>query len=207
MVLGRPREFDVDIALDKAMDLFWTQGYESTSLHNLLSATGLSKSSLYKVFGSKKELFEKSIDRYSIKLHTSMAKGLATKASGWAFIEDILRFIIHEKERAAAPRGCLLINSINEWSVHNQEIQQRVIDRFYTFENLFEQAIIRAQKEGAIPQESNSKDLAAFLVCSISGLRSSVKAKSSSEKLDTLVQFILSSLKARKQTGPIGPNI
>ncbi|MEH6630663.1 MAG: TetR/AcrR family transcriptional regulator [Halopseudomonas aestusnigri] len=198
MMLGRPREFDIDIALDQAMELFWTQGYESTSLHNLLAATGLSKSSLYKVFGSKQQLFEMSIDHYSEKLHASMKKGLEVKASGWSFINDILQFIAHEGDRTPEPRGCLLVNSINEWRVRDLEIKKLIIDRFSTFEDLFEQAIIRAQREGDIPQDNSSQELAAFLFCSISGLRSSVKAGASKEKLDTIVRFILSSLKTPK---------
>ncbi len=198
MMLGRPREFDIDIALDQAMELFWTQGYESTSLHNLLAATGLSKSSLYKVFGSKQKLFEMSIDYYSEKLHASMKKGLEAKNSGWAFINDILLYIAHEGDRTPEPRGCLLINSINEWRVRDLEIKKLVIDRFSTFEDLFEQAIIRAQSEGDIPQDNSSQELAAFLVCNIAGLRSSVKSGASKEKLDAIVRFILSSLKTLK---------
>lgn len=61
---GRPRNFEPDLVLENAMQLFWSQGYEATSLQDLLLATGLSKSSLYESFGNKQSLFEAAFTRY-----------------------------------------------------------------------------------------------------------------------------------------------
>ncbi|WP_419905834.1 TetR/AcrR family transcriptional regulator [Kiloniella sp.] len=194
MTLGRPREFDIDIALDQAMELFWTQGYEGTSLASLLSATGLSKSSLYKVFGSKLQLFEMAIERYSEKLYRSMSAELEAKPSGLAFIRDTLVFAAREIERAEEPRGCFISNSINEWNIRDQRLRQIIIDRSQTFEALFAKAIKRAQDEGDIPSNSDPKELAGFLFNSISGLRSSVKSKVGKEKLEKIVDITLSAL-------------
>ncbi len=62
--MARPREFDIDIALDRAMEAFWEKGYEATSLDDLCEVTGLSRSSLYATFGSKRKLLLRSVDRY-----------------------------------------------------------------------------------------------------------------------------------------------
>lgn len=62
--MARPREFDADIALDRATDVFWAKGYEATSLDDLCEATGLSRSSLYAAFGTKRDLLLQSVDRY-----------------------------------------------------------------------------------------------------------------------------------------------
>ncbi|OUS17738.1 hypothetical protein A9Q97_01460 [Rhodospirillales bacterium 47_12_T64] len=194
MSLGRPREFDVNIALNAAMEVFWTQGYESTSLQNLLNATHLSKSSLYKVFGNKQQLFEAAIERYSETLYKKMQTDIETAPSGLTFIKNTLHCIVREAEGTEVPRGCFISNSINEWSIRDQRLRQLIVDRSGKFEDLFAQAILRAQCEGDLSKKNNPIELAGFLFNSISGLRSSVKAGLSREKLDKIVDITLSAL-------------
>ena len=64
MAMGRPREFDVDKALDLALQVFWRKGYEGASMADLTEAMGITKPSLYAAFGNKEELFRKALDRY-----------------------------------------------------------------------------------------------------------------------------------------------
>ena len=93
---GRPREFDIESAHDKAMQLFWTQGYEATSLSDLLSTMGLSKSSFYQTFESKHTLFEQCLVRYGEILISAMRAGLATAPNAIVFIAGALADISKE---------------------------------------------------------------------------------------------------------------
>ena len=76
-VMARPREFDADIALDRALELFWSKGYEASSLDELCDATGLSRSSLYATFGSKRNLLLRTVDRYFERRTPRIAEALA----------------------------------------------------------------------------------------------------------------------------------
>ena len=75
--MARPREFDMDQALDAAMSTFWAQGYEATSMTDLVEATGLQKGSLYKAFDDKHDLFMKSLSRYLDGAYTAMKIALS----------------------------------------------------------------------------------------------------------------------------------
>ena len=75
---GRPRAFDPDAALDRALEVFWRQGYEGTALTDLTAAMGISKPSLYAAFGNKEELFAAVIDRYISALPGKVVSMLST---------------------------------------------------------------------------------------------------------------------------------
>ena len=74
--MARQKEFDLDVALDKATQLFWEKGFESTSMQDLVDAMGINRASLYDSFGGKKELFEASMDRYSTWMRDEILRPL-----------------------------------------------------------------------------------------------------------------------------------
>ncbi|MEQ6694486.1 helix-turn-helix domain-containing protein, partial [Pseudomonas aeruginosa] len=107
------------------MELFWSKGYEATSLQDLLNATGLSKSSLYESFGNKQSLFEAAFTRYFEGRAKQMSERLEQAVSPLAFLRDCLRSVLEETERAT-PRGCMLVNVANEFSTSDPAIQRLV---------------------------------------------------------------------------------
>src|SRR5690242_5678502 len=112
MTLGRPLSFDPDAALDAAMEVFWSHGYEATSLQDLLKAMKLSKSSFYQAFGGKKELFLRCVARYRQKIGQGLTTLVENAASGRDIIEKVLVNAAAEARRPADfRRGCLLMNT------------------------------------------------------------------------------------------------
>src|SRR6202023_2269994 len=112
--MARPREFDVDIALDRAMEVFWSKGYEATSLDDLCEVTGLSRSSLYATFGSKRNLLLRSVDRYVEQRTPRIAAVLAQPLPIRDAFAALLREFIDQIVAGPGRRGCFLGNCAAE---------------------------------------------------------------------------------------------
>ncbi len=194
MNIGRPLQFDPELALVSAMQLFWRKGYDATSLHDLLKVTGLSKSSFYQAFGSKHALFECSIDHYRNDMVCDLQTMLAKADTGRGFIEQLFFTIAAETKGKNARRGCLIMNTASEFAQTDPVISKLVKQGTKAFTEIFEAAVVRAQKEGNVSDDSDSKILAAYLVTSMSGLKTQVKAGMSADEVRSTTKIILSVL-------------
>lgn len=194
MKLGRPLEFDPDESLETAMQLFWSKGYEATSLQDLLNAMALSKSSFYQAFGGKHPLFEQCINRYRDKLATQMLDRLRRAKSGKAFIEESLYSLAEEVRCSEQPRGCLIMNSATEFAQRDPVVAELIAQGTEKFTNVFLAAVKRAQAEGDIPLQKNAHALARYLVSSISGLKTMAKAGTDPTTLEEIVGVVLTAL-------------
>lgn len=192
--MGRPLEFDKDEALEQAMGVFWARGYEAASLRNLLEAMQLSKSSFYQSFGSKNELFQRCINRYRGQVAGQMHRDLKGAPSGRAFIEDAFHSITEKVHEPDGRRGCLIMNTASHVATRDREVAALVAEGAAQFEELFRQAVERAQQEGDIPLDKTPHVLARYLVSSRSGLMAMAKAGASQRDLNEVVPLILSAL-------------
>ncbi len=175
MRTGRPLAFDPDHALDQAVTLFWQQGYEATSLQQLLAAMGLSKSSLYQTFGDKHRLFERCIERYRERTGNAMADHLRQSESGLGFLRDTLNAVASEADDGI-PKGCLIMNSATEFSQNDPRVAELVTTGRTLMTDILRQAVRRAMDEGDIPPHHNADALAHYLMTTLAGLNSMVKA-------------------------------
>ena len=111
---GRPREFDIDEVLDRVVELFWVQGFEATSMSDIVEMTGLNKSSLYNAFGSKEQLFQTALDRYTAIRERMLHEALRDGSAGLADIMTFLDMVEIEMAGDNGSRGCLAINTSTE---------------------------------------------------------------------------------------------
>ena len=176
------------------MQMFWRKGYESTSLQDLITVMGLSKSSFYQTFNSKHHLFEQSIHNYQNMLSDSLQSQLQQADSGRAFIESLFYGVECELSGADARRGCLLMNTASEFSQTDPEIAALVSDSLEHISRIFEQAIEQAQSENKISANKNPKDLASYLLSNMSGLKNMVKAGADKKTIRSIVDIVLSAL-------------
>lgn len=192
--IGRPLEFDPDIALEAAMQQFWSKGYEHTSMQDLLAAMNLSKSSLYQAFGGKQPLFRRCVARYTDQIAHGLREGLAKAPSGRRFIESFLSSILKEAKDRQGPRGCLVMNTATEFAQSEPEIAHDVTQSIDRFRDVLRAAVVRAQDEGEIPRDRDSRILANYLVSSMSGLKAQSKAGADVETLKGIIATIMKAL-------------
>lgn len=194
MTVGRPLEYDPEIAIDAAMKLFWRQGYESTSLQDLLTEMGLSKSSFYQAYASKHNLFELCIERYRSLTITLFNKQLNQNPSARGFLDTLFFRVAKETRDARTRHGCLLMNTASEFGQTDLTIAQLVGDGLEQIGFVFETAIKQGQKAGEISNNKDASQLANFLVSTISGLKNMVKAGKDEQTIKHIAETALSVL-------------
>jgi len=175
--MARPREFDEMTALEAAIECFWQNGYEATSVRDLADKMGLSAPSLYNAYGDKRALCERALEHYLDQSARARIKrleeSLPPKQAVRQFIEEIIRHSVNDPER----RGCFLINSALEVAPHDRELRVFVADRFAEIESFFRRSIKAAQAEGTVPQNRAAKDLARLLLGVLLGIRVLARSK------------------------------
>ena len=194
MIYGRPLEFDPVIALQAAMQLFWCKGYESCSVQDLVSTMGVSKSSFYQTFKSKHILFQRCIVNYQHMLTDVMRNDLEKSQSAKNYIKTLFFDVVNETTGVNARRGCLTMNTASEFAQTDPKIAELVSNSIENFTDIFELAVKQAQQQGEIPTDKDARNLAAYLVSSMSGLKNMVKAGADRESVKRIVNIILLAL-------------
>ncbi len=176
------------------MNLFWAQGYEHTSMQDLLTAMNLSKSSLYQAFGGKQQLFRQCVGRYADQFAGRLRAGLASAPTGRRFIEAFLNSVLEDVNGTSEPRGCLVMNTASEFAQSEPEIAQDVARSIERFRAVLQAAVERAQREGDIAPERDAQTLANYLVSSMSGLKTQAKAGADAATLKGIIAVVLKAL-------------
>ena len=198
--MARPREFDADTALDRAMELFWSKGYEATSLDDLCEATGLSRSSLYATFGSKRTLLLRSVDRYVEQRTPSIAAILAQPLPIYDAFAALARRFIDQIVSGPGRRGCFLGNCAAELPRGDRTALAHVRRGPESTEATFRGALARAKARGELPSDVDVSALARFLTAGFQGLRLVGKVNPDRTVLEDITTTMLRCLAPRAPT-------
>jgi TetR/AcrR family transcriptional repressor of nem operon len=192
--VARPKEFDRDAVLDRAMQVFWSRGYEATSIQQLVARMGIQRGSLYDTFGDKRRLFFAAIDRYDQVVTARLLAILDGRGSGREAIRRFFGLKVDLSLEPGRPRGCLVTNSTAELASRDRATATRVGSVLARIEAAFHRAVIRAQQAGEIDPARDPRALARFLTSSAQGL--SVMAKTSPDRavLEDIVKVTLAAL-------------
>jgi TetR/AcrR family transcriptional repressor of nem operon len=170
-ILSRPREFDRDDVLERAMRVFWRQGYSATSVDDLVRESGINRASAYATFGDKHALFVASIRRYS---ENNLAR-LKQTLHGPERAIDGLRAVVETFATVSSSRagtmGCLLGTATLERLPHDTEVSALVACCYAQRRREYELALARAQKQGDVRADLDVPATAAFLVTYLQGMR------------------------------------
>jgi AcrR family transcriptional regulator len=166
---GRPRGFNYDKALDRAMQVFWRKGFEGTSLHDLTTAMGIQPASLYKAFGNKRTLFEKALARYLAGPVAFMHDALS-EPTAYAVAKRILRRTAEFLTEGRSRRGCMTIQAALTGGVEGEPIRKKLIAVRVREQDALRRRFQRAKSEGDLPSDANAADLARFVTALFQGM-------------------------------------
>jgi AcrR family transcriptional regulator len=169
MVMGRPRSFNMDKALDEAMELFWRHGYDGASLAMLTKAMGIKPPSLYAAFGSKEGLLKAALDRYAQKRSAHMRYVLAG-VTARDVAERFLSSIAESHTDPANPSGCLLVQGGLACGAGSENIPFELASRRAQTETELRERFVKAKQDGDLSNEVDPAALARFLSTVASGM-------------------------------------
>jgi AcrR family transcriptional regulator len=166
---GRPLSFDRDKALDRALRVFWRQGYQGASLSDLTTAMGINRPSLYATFGDKEALFRKVLDRYVEGPGSHVLQALNEPTSR-AVVEKLLRGGADLLTTPGSPRGCLLVQGALTCGNGAESMRRELISRRAASESALCRRFTRAKAEGDLPPDANPADLARYIITVVHGM-------------------------------------
>ncbi|GGP42760.1 TetR/AcrR family transcriptional regulator [Saccharothrix coeruleofusca] len=160
--VGRPKAFDEETVLDRAVEVFWRHGYEGTSLSALTSAMGINRPSLYATFGSKEQLFRRAFDRYR-ETRLAHVRVALEQPTARAVIESYLRLSIDALTSGDHPPGCMSVQGGLVCSPENTRVSQVLAEGRAQGEAALEARLSRAVDEGDLPSGVDTRALARFV--------------------------------------------
>jgi len=192
--MARHKEFDRDETLQKAMEVFWSRGYEAASIQDLVKHMGINRQSLYDTFGDKHALYLLALDRYreveGRRMFELLEQPGPVKRSLRRLFEDVVEGSLCDRER----RGCFMGNATSELAGRCKETAARTCSNMAATEEAFYRTLLRGKKEGELKGVRDLRAVARFLSSSLQGLTLMAKATQDRKTLDDVVRVTLSVL-------------
>ena len=192
-VRGRPREFDTEEALAKALRVFWERGFRATSITDLTAATGVGRTGLYAAFGNKESLFLLALDRYMALAYTDCAEMLEDEPDARGAVEAHLLRMADSVTKPGNAHSCMLMNTVQESAVLGSKVGEQVRQLYLRILGAVQRRLQRAQVEGQLGADEDVDLLARFLQGQVILL--SVLARNGVQR-DVLVAMVKKAMRA-----------
>ena len=184
---GRPREFDIDTALDKAIVIFSERGYYGTSIADLSSALELTVGSIYKAFDDKRAVFIAALERYIVLRTERLQQALQPTRTGRERVRTVLALYAASSYEDEGRRGCLIVSSAVELAISDPEVAERVARSLDNHEKRLSLFIRQGQEDGSIPADVEATATARLLLCVLQGMRVIGKTGRGKKEMTSLI--------------------
>jgi len=192
--MARQKGFNPERAVEKALNIFWTQGYEATSMQDLVNGMALSRSSIYDTFGDKRSLLILALNRYRHSELAGMRQVLEDAPNGRAGFEALFEMLIQQASSEAGQKGCFMVNCMTELAANDTAVAEIATDNNQAVHQLLKEMVARGQDEGTISPTNSPAELADFIFNAIIGLRVMAKTNPDSTLLRNTVRITPSAL-------------
>lgn len=189
---GRPREFCTERALAAALQVFWSKGYDATSLSDLTAAMGITRPSLYAAFGNKEALFHEALDLYQREKLRYIEQAIEQQTAVQV-AERLLWGAFETSAGDGGPRGCMGVIASTSCGEDAQGVRDVVLKRGEVVRARLVQRFDRAREEGDLPTDADSDALTSFLFALVQGISLQAHAGASRAQLQDLVKVGLGS--------------
>ncbi|WP_144300268.1 TetR/AcrR family transcriptional regulator [Elioraea rosea] len=189
--MPRPRAFDEDEVVEKAMRLFWRRGYAGTAMSDIYAETGLRPGSLYGAFADKDGLFRRAFEAYAARFRATLPKGVAGLAAIEAWLATQVRLAAEDPDRA----GCLIVNTVAERDVHPPATQALARGRLQEIRDFFVAALTEAVAMGEVPEGLSVATHADALVGAVVAIMTLGRAGADRTSLEHIAEAALAALR------------
>ncbi|MDT2758866.1 TetR/AcrR family transcriptional regulator [Enterococcus xiangfangensis] len=186
--MGRSKEFEEKVVLEKAMHVFWQQGYSNTSMQELVDAMGIHRRSIYDTFGDKHNLFLLTLDLYETTLKKAIRENLSEEMTIHEQLKIIFSISIGEESHA----GCFLVNAATELANVDPLIEEKIQMYFDHEEQQLFNILLAAQEKNELSAATDTKALASYLHNASVGIRVLSKTTKNTEKLNRIIEQTVS---------------
>jgi TetR/AcrR family transcriptional regulator, transcriptional repressor for nem operon len=168
--MGRPRLFDLDAAVETALNVFWKHGYAATTPVELLEAIGVGKGSFYNAFDSKHSIFERALRRYGDDRVAGLARSLAGSGSVRQRVKRYFERLAMPAKATQLRRGCFAANTAAELGTRDPVATKIVRDTFQRMERVFEATFREAQEQGELDRSLDPEAVAGLVLAALIGI-------------------------------------
>jgi len=197
---GRPREFDPEAFLDTALDCFWQNGYQATSMADLKKASGLASASIYKLYPDKRAIYLAALQRYMDEGMSRTAKRNAAMSPEVA-LREMLEFVAQLSSAPAGERGCFTIAAASELLPGDEEVRSKVSFKFNRIIKELESILIKGQQQQIFRQDEDARVMAQSIFMMLEGMRIYGKLQPEIDDLRKSNDFIVRSVLVDNHSG------
>ena len=191
---GRPREFDMDAALDQALRVFSERGYQAASISDLTEAMDLTAGSVYKAFKDKRGIFLAAFDRYRGQRLALQRRAIDRGTTGREKLAALLGIFAASAHGAEGIRGCLTVNSATDLALFDEEVAAQISAAYRHDERALADLIRLGQADGTLRADTDPDDTARALLCLTKGMRVVGKTGRTSAEMTSVVATMLTLL-------------